>query len=557
MVKKFSSFVSVVLGVCLASLLYWFLYNKPFLGVDDANIYMVYMKNFANGNGFVYNDGGEQVEGFTSLLWTLIGALSYKLFQSFHILFLLNLLAISSVLYRITQFINKSFNNSRYDFFRNGFLLATLVLIPGYWDWAFLSLLETGLWSALLCHAVLNILEFDYQSVRFRKKSIELSVILSVMILTRPESMLWVLVFVLVRFVQFKLNKIANKRAAVDVLLIAIFPAISFVLLIVWRLNYFGFMFPNTYYAKVSNDLLGNVIDGLLYFVKTSYGTPLFMISAIAIIIGLFILFDNSRRFDASMVRNAGYLSFLIAVCYSIPLITGGDHFMLGRFFQPLMPIIILHIVVIISFFKIDVSRLDYKLLLFGAALVILVVMPNRKFFDPLLNQGHLPIQHEFGIADEGRRRGDQLNRFYQDMETKPSIGVVVAGGIAYSYNGDVIDLLGLNSVAMAHATKIKSGIKGHSSFSSTTFYKLLPEMFYIYDVHTTWSGLTSVFTDPKYKDKLSYKALGGIIDQKELSDLYVQVAVTNLRTNQILHTFYLRESLAKLDPQVYHVTLL
>ena len=38
------------------------------IGVDDANIFFVYAKNLAEGNGLVYNTGGERVEGFSSLL---------------------------------------------------------------------------------------------------------------------------------------------------------------------------------------------------------------------------------------------------------------------------------------------------------------------------------------------------------------------------------------------------------------------------------------------------------------------------------------------------------
>src|SRR3712207_6229080 len=56
----------------------FFLFNRPLTGIDDANIYFVYARNLADGHGFVYNVGGERVEGFTSLLWTLICALAFK-----------------------------------------------------------------------------------------------------------------------------------------------------------------------------------------------------------------------------------------------------------------------------------------------------------------------------------------------------------------------------------------------------------------------------------------------------------------------------------------------
>ncbi|HSC39361.1 MAG TPA: hypothetical protein VLD19_15870, partial [Chitinophagaceae bacterium] len=57
-----------------AALLTWHSYNFASIGLDDANIYFKYAKNLANGFGFVYNPGGEHVEGFTSILWTVMVA---------------------------------------------------------------------------------------------------------------------------------------------------------------------------------------------------------------------------------------------------------------------------------------------------------------------------------------------------------------------------------------------------------------------------------------------------------------------------------------------------
>ena len=51
---------------------------SPETGIDDANIF-VYARNVSAGNGFVFNQGGERVEGFTSLLWVLIASLATAL----------------------------------------------------------------------------------------------------------------------------------------------------------------------------------------------------------------------------------------------------------------------------------------------------------------------------------------------------------------------------------------------------------------------------------------------------------------------------------------------
>ena len=54
----------------------------PEIGVDDANIFMVYAKHLSEGHGFVYNSGGEKVEGFSSVLFVLILSLFYKISAS-------------------------------------------------------------------------------------------------------------------------------------------------------------------------------------------------------------------------------------------------------------------------------------------------------------------------------------------------------------------------------------------------------------------------------------------------------------------------------------------
>jgi len=54
-----------------------YLIMAPQVGFDDANITQVYARHLAEGHGFVYNIGGERVEGSTSLIWTLLNAAAF------------------------------------------------------------------------------------------------------------------------------------------------------------------------------------------------------------------------------------------------------------------------------------------------------------------------------------------------------------------------------------------------------------------------------------------------------------------------------------------------
>ena len=55
------------------------LHFAPVFGIDDANITHIYARNIAQGFGYVFNRGGEHVEGSTSPLWTAINALVFLL----------------------------------------------------------------------------------------------------------------------------------------------------------------------------------------------------------------------------------------------------------------------------------------------------------------------------------------------------------------------------------------------------------------------------------------------------------------------------------------------
>src|SRR6187402_2180008 len=65
-------FVGFAGAVALFGWLASWLSGTPLVGYDDANIFFVYARNLVDGHGFVYNAGGEHVEGFSSFLWLLI-----------------------------------------------------------------------------------------------------------------------------------------------------------------------------------------------------------------------------------------------------------------------------------------------------------------------------------------------------------------------------------------------------------------------------------------------------------------------------------------------------
>jgi arabinofuranosyltransferase len=77
--RFFRFFCLFFLLLSILSVISYFYLGRPMLGMDDADIFLNYARRLAHGEGFVFNSGGEKVEGFTSILWVLICSLFYHI----------------------------------------------------------------------------------------------------------------------------------------------------------------------------------------------------------------------------------------------------------------------------------------------------------------------------------------------------------------------------------------------------------------------------------------------------------------------------------------------
>ena len=422
------------------------------MGVDDAHIYFVYMQHLADGHGFVYNIGGEYVEGFTSLLWTLIGALIALVHLPLeYTLLSINIVLIAFVLTRLWGLIDKEQFISEKSILFLGLISCT----PGFFEWTILSLLETGLWTALLGFITLGILE--------KRKSVYMSLLIAGLVLCRPEAMLWGMIMSGI-YVYVMKNEMRQYHWSHFIPMMTVLCTLSS--LILWRLSYFGFPFPNTYYAKVSSDMISNLIDGMKYTAKAFLQIPMLIP-----IIGLIFIhaIRNMKQHGLKQMISSDIVFVaitLITLC--IPFLTGGDHFQLTRFYQATMPLMIIGAVQYIPIPK-------EKRYLFIIGMIMIAMLSSRWI---LYAMTHTPLSHEWNIAIEGRKQSEELNVFFS-QDYLPSQGVLTAGGTAYSYRGITIDLLGLNNVRMAHAKAIKQEglMKNHASFVPEIFYELSPDI--------------------------------------------------------------------------------
>jgi hypothetical protein len=480
--KYFSAF----LVVCLATWLVWTRFDYSLTGVDDANIFFIYARNLANGYGFVYNAGGEKVEGFTSLLWTLICAIA--LFFSSNPEFIVIIVNISLISLGVTFAI--AYIQSVFVIQRDSVLeryvwplvfLVLLVTSPAYMLWNSISLMENALWSTLLLIGTILVIQENISSRVINLVFIPLSILL---LLTRPESLLWVSIFTGILLVR----KIWTDRiwhALKELLPLFLSIVVTMSGLTVFRLSYFGYPLPNTYYAKVSPSLFYNFSRGIPYFIKYFISNPIVTICILAAILAgvhtVLVIMEKKYTDDGRF-----FLPVLALVGLLAPVVTGGDHFTSFRFYQSVYPILLLCLFYFVNSvlphyiqLKLDFHALGWpqRIFVYSLALLLIVFVIASQARDWFLSEETEKMSVEFELAKKGRDAGLFLAQLFTPLPELPKIGVVRAGGIKYTYPGEVIDLMGLNNLLMAHNGGDRLGEKNHAAFEKSTFYELQPDL--------------------------------------------------------------------------------
>ena len=464
-----SIFTAIVAYICAQSL----------IGIDDANIYLVYMRNFAQGHGFVYNLGGEKVEGFTSLLWTLIGAFFFLVTNRPELFLLIfSLLVVSYAIWKICLSLNLLCGNKHFFSIEVLLFLGLLIAMPGYFEWSALALMDTGIWGSLLILLALHVLNLD-QSPFTKRSKYYFSWLIFLLCLTRPEAMIWAPFFLLAE--AYRLYDPTKKIKQNMVRLAPMFVVFlgTQILLLVWRLTYFGYPFPNTYYAKVSSNLMANAKAGLLYLLNYFHQAPFELLIFFFTLIGSIKLVQQiaaKSGKDETLHKNAFrscVLLGIILVSWLLPIYAGGDHFTYSRILQPTVPLAILAFIFTLHYFR---FKIDWIWVLF---ILIFVMFTSEDNLFHTFRKRSSPFQTPMMWGYEGRKKSLRLNEFFSGLPRYPTQGVFAAGGRAFCYRGATIDLLGLNNVKMAHADKIKdpSLPKNHASFNKAVFYEQKPEI--------------------------------------------------------------------------------
>jgi arabinofuranosyltransferase len=457
--------------------------HDPKIGIDDANITQTYAKNIANGFGYVYNEGGERVEGSTSLLWTIFNVLSFNLSKSPELIitifcFFLTALTINELLLFLkhcSQIFRFSYNTST---FILGFLL---IANPSFFAWSTWALMDTTLWvlcfTTILCRILLVVINAkSHRSYSPISIFIPCSLLI-ILPLVRPEGIAISIGITWLLFIYAHTNGLEDLRRQLLMtigLTIAVFFAIT-----VFRMQYFGFPFPNTFYAKVSTSYLEQIVIGVKYLIRYLLNPTV----AIVLVLAFVALKNIYLQSTLSLKNLRWFLVLFVSAVFGILflyVILGGDHFNSARQFQVLTPLLVafatLCILTTNDLWLEQMHARDAKLGKFiTIAIMIFVACTFTLPSIAMYYKSGGGISHEFRIAENDRKLGEILNQ----LPELPSIGVISAGGISRTYKGHIYDMMGLNWIEMAHANRKhnKSAHKNHAAFNKEVFFNNMPKI--------------------------------------------------------------------------------
>jgi len=466
---------ALLITLVIGAAAYLALGRPPLVGIDDANITQVYADNLARGHGYVYRAGGERVEGSTSLAWTLLSALIFLLSPqpelsstvlafglcAASVFFALRLAAQLAEQFRVSVVVT------------NWVAVLAIAATPSLFAWEIWTLMDLVLWTALLMAFLSSLTGEVCRSGARPGPSVWLSLGAVSLVLTRPEGIalaLWMLACAAL------LTRLRGERGAVRyrAYWVSASAAVACcVLLTFGRKLYFGYPFPNTFYAKVSSSPLRQLAGGLRYLASYVSKTPYCVLYSGAWA-GLLAI-CASRQSAVSSAARAGValVASTILAVLGIYVGLGGDHFPLHRFYQPLSLLLPLAFAVGCAYVWPRLPRLIQqhratKLALgFTASLFVLGAIGQ-------LSSSADDLRLQFTTGLDGRELAEQLEK----LRPEPSVGVVAAGGFARVYAGKVYDLMGLNWVAMAHADPVKTGnVRNHAGFSAKVFWQARPDV--------------------------------------------------------------------------------
>jgi len=409
----------VVLLAAIGVFIYFcFLFD---LTQDDAFISFRYAENFLNGEGLVYNSG-ERVEGYTNFLWVILLALFKGLFGLSY-LFSSRLMGVAAgcVIFVLLFYLIKYHFRSNLLFY---FTAVSLLMLSNkslpYWS---IASLETAAFSCMILAALL---------AEYRRPTLT-PALLVIATLLRPEG---VIVFAVV----FLHRLIREREIPWRSLGLYVVPLLPFA---VFKITYYGSLFPNPYYAK-SGVGLEYIITGLEYLWHFLSTVGIYGIIFVVPLLGIKKLWGRLSLL---------YLFLLAYVAYIVWV--GGDVLKVYRFFVPIMPV--LYLMFMASVFEMLVRDGGANKKVRQLAFVVVLLFAAGSY---LLSRGHI---NAYWYAERNliSKMDFVSSKMKENIAGDFSLAVSTIGKTGYNLIGHrVIDMLGLTDSYIARNPEYIAGME-------------------------------------------------------------------------------------------------
>ncbi|MFZ2322812.1 MAG: hypothetical protein WAV89_03840 [Ignavibacteriaceae bacterium] len=436
---------------------YLYLCNKVGFIQDDTYITLQYVKHFADGNGLVFNIG-QRVEGFTSLIWVLLLSFTYKL--GFNIESVSQVLSMTfgavnlAMSYFIFYEIAANANNKKTDVNIIKIFAVLSVLITSlsgtYYYWS-VSGMETSLFTMFFLITVYLYLKYYLNN----RLNIALPILIFITSLIRPEgNLLFALVIVHLflstlfetKFsIKQSLKKVFSKNRVKGYVIFLVF----FALITLFRIIYFGYPLPNTFYAKTSFSI-EQIKTGLDYFI--SFASD-YLFYGVLLVAPLYLIRYKEKFVSISFLL----LSVLVFIVYTI--FVGGDVLKQYRFFVPVLPLINILSYLLLYFVSTTLEDSERR-----TSLPMLLIMPlAAAVFINIINSSTVEssAKKEKNFVDMMKSNALWLKEQSRFSDHKITVATSTIGALAYFSDVNVLDMLGLTEPYIAHYPERIESISG------------------------------------------------------------------------------------------------
>lgn len=476
-----------------------------FDAVDDAYISFRYAYNAARGHGLTFNVGERRVEGYTNFLWTVALIPAFWLGLPVHTVSLVlgTLCALGTI--ALLWHFSRADPSLRWV----GPVAALLLAADGSFALWAVGGLESSLFAFLVFGGALAYIREIKDSEAFPLSGAWFALAA----MTRPEGLL---VYGLTGVHHIATRLIRDRRLVVrqDWQRLGIF-ALIWAPWFAFRWRYYGFVLPNTFYAKVTlGDTVAQRARGLAYvqtFVRIHLGL-------LPLVVALLPLLRRRWRLWSS------YFALVVLAYGTYVSYVGGD-WSVGRFLVPILPMFYALLaggLAVAWDWVLGQLRRWVSVPLWatrGAAVLAVLALVVGVFLASSLGGEKALFLDPFDARLAGRARTEMGKWLHDNVPRDTYIAVDAAGQMPFYSDLRTLDLYGLNDLKIAHrqVEDMGEGTPGHEKMDMEyVIFVAQPDYIIIYGTAFDWlSAYSYVRVNLPWTDDPELQAFLGVYERQ------------------------------------------